>query len=455
VLRLLYLGQKSFWWDEIFTAKIARVPWPEFWQTLWRFEANMSLYYLLVRVWIQFGHSESWLRLLSAIFAIASIPLIYQLGVEVSGAKTGFVAALLLTINAAHVAYAQEARSYALLMLLCILSLLYFLRIEKSGWSNAAGYVLVSVLAVYAQFFAIFFLAAQWASLAWLPPGSRSKRFLLPVTCTIVLISPALYYMLFRRTHQLDWVTPTRLKDLERLAYFLAADSGKYHKALAALYLICAAAALICLFARRQAAAEAQRRWSVMVVACCAILPVVITFALSFWVTLFGPRYLLMCLPPVILLAAQGLLVIRPAWLRFAIGVLILAISPFTLRWYYAQPKIDFRGLTAYLLRQTEPRDVLVGFPKDMEWPVQYYASELSPAHPKMNYWGASAVQEHLRAGNTSAGPLDRVWVMTWATQAESAVVLADFGTQYERVEQREFAGPITLALYTRKTGAR
>jgi uncharacterized membrane protein len=109
-LRVVYLGKESYWWDEVATVEICTVPFSAFWRWLWRFEANMSFYYLLVRLWIHFGHGEAWVRLFSAAAAVASIPLIYAVGTLVSGKSTGLVAALLLSINAAHVVALEYVR---------------------------------------------------------------------------------------------------------------------------------------------------------------------------------------------------------------------------------------------------------------------------------------------------------------------------------------------------------
>ncbi len=130
-LRLFDLGQKSYWWDEIITIRLASLPFDAFRSTLWHYEANMSFYYLLVRWWIQFGNGEAWLRSLSVVTAVLSIPVIYAVGTVLSRKNTGLIAAFLLSINVAHIAYAQEARSYSLLVLLCLLSLFFFLRIDQ------------------------------------------------------------------------------------------------------------------------------------------------------------------------------------------------------------------------------------------------------------------------------------------------------------------------------------
>src|SRR5215471_1499311 len=86
-VRFLFLGRKSFWWDEVATAQICISPWHEFWAWIWRREANMVFYYVLMRQWIHLGDSEVVLRSLSVLFAIISIPLIYFVAVEAFGTR--------------------------------------------------------------------------------------------------------------------------------------------------------------------------------------------------------------------------------------------------------------------------------------------------------------------------------------------------------------------------------
>src|ERR1700733_3288624 len=127
-LRFHSLATKSFWFDEGVSVAIARLDWYNFARILWRREANMSLYYLLFRGWLHFGRSEFFVRSLSVCFAVASIPVIYLLGRRLFDARVGLLAAALLAVNAYHVQYSQDARSYSLMVFLCSLSSLYFLK---------------------------------------------------------------------------------------------------------------------------------------------------------------------------------------------------------------------------------------------------------------------------------------------------------------------------------------
>src|SRR5271156_5740022 len=127
-LRFHSLASKSFWLDEGVSVAIARLDWYNFARILWRREANMSLYYFLLHVWLHFGGSEFFVRSLSVLFSVASIPVIYLLGRRLFDLRVGLVAAALLALNAYHVQYSQDARSYSLMVFLCLLSSLYFLK---------------------------------------------------------------------------------------------------------------------------------------------------------------------------------------------------------------------------------------------------------------------------------------------------------------------------------------
>jgi uncharacterized membrane protein len=452
-LRLLHLGQKSYWWDEIVTLRIASMPFADFRSTLWRFEANMSFYYLLARWWIHFGNDEAWLRSLSVITAVVSIPVIYALGTVLSQRSTGLLAAFLLSINVAHIAYAQEARSYSLLVLLCLLSLLFFLRLSRADNANALGYVLASALAVYAHFFAVFFLVAQWTSLFWLPNKRHYwQRLLLPVSATAVLILPALYYMAVRRSGQLAFVPPLRVRELAQVFYVLTADAGRYRKAIALLYLFSCGIALRSLYSRWRRQDHSFENWRVLAVALCAALPIAITFLISFRVPVFFPRYLLICLPALVLLAAYGLTAVGTRWLSVGVCAVIALLSVSTLSWYYSLPKDDWRSLTAYISAHAQPGDVVVGCPPGAEWPVQYYRKAvLANAQPDLIYLTPDELIADVRnVGTTPA----RVWVVAWQDSPDSRRVPPAIAPRYRCVDDRHFSGALNLSLYERCGGS-
>src|SRR5271166_111935 len=62
ILRLVTLGRRSFWLDEIASVAIARRPEAFFWHFLWHDEGNMALYYVLLRPWLRLGYGEATVR---------------------------------------------------------------------------------------------------------------------------------------------------------------------------------------------------------------------------------------------------------------------------------------------------------------------------------------------------------------------------------------------------------
>ncbi len=48
-IRFLHLASKPFWFDECFSVEVARIRWSDFLHLLWWREANMALYYVLLR----------------------------------------------------------------------------------------------------------------------------------------------------------------------------------------------------------------------------------------------------------------------------------------------------------------------------------------------------------------------------------------------------------------------
>ncbi|MBV8521898.1 MAG: glycosyltransferase family 39 protein, partial [Acetobacteraceae bacterium] len=121
-LRLGHLGWQSLWLDEGATVALARAPWPHFAWVWWHGEASLqTIYFLLMRGWVHGGLSETWLRLPSALFGIASIPLLYVLARKFMASPGALGAAALLTFSPAHVYFSQEARGYTLgvLLVLC------------------------------------------------------------------------------------------------------------------------------------------------------------------------------------------------------------------------------------------------------------------------------------------------------------------------------------------------
>ena len=193
VVRMVSLARKPFWSDECFSVEIAWLDWRNFLHVLWWREANMSLYYLLLRVWLHIGHSGFFIRTLSVVISALTLPAIYWLARLLYDRRVALIVCALFTCNAFSVRYAQEARSYSLFVLLATLSSGFLIAwLREPTRRNQRGYVLASIFAVYAHFYALLLVAAHWLVFRWLGgPDCKSSeplRSILP--SAIACMSP-------------------------------------------------------------------------------------------------------------------------------------------------------------------------------------------------------------------------------------------------------------------------
>ncbi|HYJ22839.1 MAG TPA: glycosyltransferase family 39 protein [Solirubrobacterales bacterium] len=164
VLRFATLGVQAYHHDEIVTAsRVLRGSFFHAMDAVGFSESAPPLYYALAWFWTQVtGTGEFGLRSLSAVAGVATVPVAYLVGVELRGRRAGLMAAALVAVNPMLLWYSQEARAYALLVLLCAVSLLYCVRALRGGrrrdfvlWGVAAG------LALASHYFAVFVVVVE------------------------------------------------------------------------------------------------------------------------------------------------------------------------------------------------------------------------------------------------------------------------------------------------------
>ena len=376
-LRFHLLGAKTFWFDEGVSVAIARLDAYNFFRILWRREANMSLYYALLHPWLRMDDSEAFIRGLSVLFAVASIPAIYALGRRLFDSQTGLIAAALLSVNAFHICYSQEARSYSLMVLLCILSSMYLVKTSDTpSQRNRVAYITFSSLAVYAHFYSLLLLVAQWLSLRYvkLPssakesPASWKKSWKVLAIC----ISPILLFIATTGAGPLRWIQRPGVKDLWNFALLLSGHDG------AILLLSCAALATLGAYpaSRKNLADAAWPRQFLLVWLLVAPLLVLI---LSIFRPLFLPRYFIFCLPALLLLVAVGFARLRSPWVRAPLLVLYLALSLRGTSVYYSHDfdnaRDDWRSATNYVLQNAHPSDAVLFHVPMGRMPYEYYLS--------------------------------------------------------------------------------
>ncbi|MEM7357448.1 MAG: glycosyltransferase family 39 protein, partial [Acidobacteriota bacterium] len=160
-LRLVHLTRFELFVDEAATWWFAQLTAAGRLAEQMSLEPTPPLYYALVGGVMQlFGESDLAMRLPSAIFGAAAIPMAFCFARALLGPRVAWIAALLLAIHPLHVFYSREARVYPLLLLLTLATLWALWRaLEQStrrAWAWVCGLL---ILVCYSHFYGLFLAA--------------------------------------------------------------------------------------------------------------------------------------------------------------------------------------------------------------------------------------------------------------------------------------------------------
>ena len=424
VLRLIALGHKSFWLDEIASVAIARLPRAAFWTMLWHEEGNMALYYVLLRPWLHFGVAEAGVRMLSALLGIASIPLMYVLARRLTGETVARLSTLFIALNACAVAVSQEARGYSLLIVGVLLSTyLLVCLIERPSFAMAFAYGVVTGLVVYCHYFGLFVPAAQAISVVALPRSQRPRKQLALAAGIVTFAAlPVLWMIQIQPIGHITWVKSPSWIELYHLGTYLAAGSGKAVGAVLLLLDI----VLFGLFLREWAKLWRDREqdlrcWRYTLLACCLLAPVTISLLVSLARPIFYHRFLIIGLPAWIVMTAAGAEEIRSRTWRVAAIVGVSGLSLASVITSYSRAQEDWRGVTRLLIAQTNPEDRVLYYRPEGYFAVENYRNWLpGGSAPRPQGVEVSTVDEGWTQRLNGA---PRVWLVLYRTKKDDPEV--------------------------------
>lgn len=381
-VRLVCLACKPFWFDESFSVEVARIDWPNFLHLLWWREANMSLYYVLLRIWLHFGQSPFFIRSLSVLIATMTLPVIYWLARLLYDRRVALIAAALFAFNAYDVRYAQEARSYSLFLLLATLSSVFLvLWLRQPSRRNWRGYVVASVMAVYSHFYALLLIGCHWLALKWNRPSateSEASAVQLPKAWKTIAIavSPLLIFVAKTGAGPIRWI---QRPSLHTLLVFFENVSGTVTWPLAALYAAACLVGIASVGKRLWKRNQSWEVWRAQFLLIWLLFPVVLTVLLSFARPVFLGRYMIFCLPPLVILGAAGLAGLRHSWILGAVLAMMLLLCLGGVFFVYGHDfdnERDASGVASnFILDQTQPGDAVLFHIADTRVAYEFFRS--------------------------------------------------------------------------------
>ena len=421
LLRFHALGDRGLWFDEVMSVRISRHDLSHLFQTLRAREINMALYYVLLHFWLKMGSSEAFLRSMSVVSSVATIPFTFAIGSRLFGRTVGLIAAWFLAVNAFHVRYAQEARAYALFALLATISTYLLVRnIQEPQAGSWACYGALLALTVYAHLLGVLIILAHCAAIACLPPRqipwknlARSGIWLAGMILPLAVIVPMIH------ADPLDWLPKLDAALVHDFLVLIAGNRGILLFVLEAIGI-----ALFLLFTVRAflRGGRSKENWGSLLVLFWLFVPIVLALTISAFRPFFVPRFLLPCLPAFLLAASAGLTKIRPRSVAWTLGgaISILCLAGIVPCYHLGGVLDDWRTISSHVLGEALPEDRISFYPEYASAAFEYYRARKTPV-PE---WPATMARHPGPAKDSSAPvaksrdepkPTTRLWVIFYS----------------------------------------
>lgn len=395
---------RSFWVDEAITVRQVQLPIDAMLDDLRSTDVHPPLHFIVL--WVQvrlFGISEWSVRFPSVLLGAALVPVLYGAAKDLFDRRTAQVAAILVVPAPFLVWYSQEARMYALFMLVGVAGLwAQVAALRRGRWQAFLAWGVLSALLLWTQWFALLPLAAQHGVMIvhlWRhrrADGTRALalRWLGSLGLTVVLLLPLVPFvadqlaaygqrgegLAMPSTAGADSSSVAGgLSSYSVIANLLWAIVG-YHSddvmlRLGAMWPLAMLGGLL-LLGRRL-------RWPTAVALTVALAPAGLLFLIAHTKRdLFELRYFVLAAPLLLLLvarAATSLAVTKRALAGLVTALALLSTGALVDQQVNGtNPRLyDFKGAVAQIEETAAPGDAIAYAPAYLDGVLGYYAPDL------------------------------------------------------------------------------
>ncbi|HEX4662309.1 MAG TPA: glycosyltransferase family 39 protein [Candidatus Saccharimonadales bacterium] len=160
-LYLYRIDAWGIWFDEAYSVFISHQSWGD----IIRFtsiDLHPPLYYFVLKVWMSwFGDSDTAIRTLSAVCMAGALGIGYSLVKRLCGSKIALGVIPFLLLSPMLLRYAQEARMYAMITLICIAATYVLVRATQQPNKSLIWWMLYALL-IIAGLYTHYYTALIW-----------------------------------------------------------------------------------------------------------------------------------------------------------------------------------------------------------------------------------------------------------------------------------------------------
>lgn len=366
-LRVGTLTLQSLWVDEGYALYFTDGDFLKVMHTIVQPRHNGPLFYFLLFWWRRAaGDSDFAVRYLSVMLNVLTLPLLFRWAKRLFAERTALIACWLFSFSPFSLWFAQEAKMYALHMMVATASSLVLTEaFLRGGWWRWVLYAFLTSTVLYSHFFGAFLVATQ-LGMALLLGRSRRQR-LLTYFATMLLLGLAHTPLLRVGWRILRYYEPRDLwRSFVPLGTMIRDAVGNYFYRLSAplvswpAFLLPAGlilAGVVTLTRRR----GQQERWTA---ALQAIAPVLIFYPISFRAPVYAAKYLSAVVPALFILVAWGIESLARLWRP--LGALLLILGMLMMNGIVRDltdpsfQRADWRFVARYLETHEGPNDIVI-----------------------------------------------------------------------------------------------
>lgn len=201
---------RGFWGDEAWTSLISQLPYHQMLRTT-AADFHPPGYYTVIEILYKFfPPTEIATRLVSIVFYLLTLFMVYKLASYVRGHTFGLLSALFVAINPIFFTYAFEARNYTMFAFAATGSMFFLIELSKKFTkARAVAFVLFTALGLYTHYYMFFILGAQGFYLLLSDRKILIRMMMLYVACGLLFLPwvPLLYGQL-TSVKSSYWIAP-------------------------------------------------------------------------------------------------------------------------------------------------------------------------------------------------------------------------------------------------------
>lgn len=349
----------GIWHDEALSIFFAQSSWLELATLLSSYEANMTLYYIALKLWSALGWDESTLRLLTALTFLATLLVLYSTISRYFNHSVALVAVMFCCGHFFLARYSVEIRGYmsgAFFVVCTIHCWLRSLESNKTSWWLGYGISLVG--AAYSHFLTGLIIPSL--ALHFLICGPKTPKYLRSTIIThslvAIAVSPLLTFLMNKDSGQLAWVAEPTIRALLDTIFLYAGAAPQapdfLRRTLLILFsLLLFAGSLQLLFFKHYT--DRQRHFLSLCML-VTFMPVATLFIVSSYKPLYVERFLLFYVPFFMTCAAIFLESLFPGRRLIYISTLLFSALSLSAASYPDRGAEDWKGVANFIQRNCD-----------------------------------------------------------------------------------------------------